>query len=129
MKRFNKRSDIRLNENFAIYFAMLKAGFKRKLKADPVQHARRCAIEKISVQRRYCDAFALWRDCGRPDCRRQRSCRGDANACLQRALDRLPREEQIRARDAMLAATPRNIGAPEREARQSMPYDFYDRRR
>jgi hypothetical protein len=99
MKRFNKRSDIRLNENFAIYFAMLKAGFKRKLKADPVQHARRCAIEKISVQRRYCDAFALWRDCGRPDCRRQRSCRGDA----------------------MLAATPRNIGAPEREARQCMP--------
>ena len=39
MKRFNKRSDIRLNENFAIYFAMLNAGFKRKLKADPVQHA------------------------------------------------------------------------------------------
>ena len=123
MKRFNKRSDIRLNENFAIYFAMLKAGFKRELKADPVQHARRCAIEKISVQRRYCDAFALWRDCGRPDWR------GDANACLQRALDRLPHQEQSRARDAMLAATPRNIGAPEREARQCMPYDFYDRRR
>src|SRR6202453_5042448 len=124
MKRFNKRSDIRLNENFAIYFAMLNAGFKRKLKADPVQHARRCAIEKISVQRRYCDAFALWRDCGRPDCPRQRSwrggrsCRGDANACVQRAHDRVPREEQIRAREAIIAATPRNTSAPEREARQ-----------
>ena len=125
MKRSNKRRDRRINENFAVYFAMLKAGFKRKPKAGPVEHARRCAIEKLSQQRRYCDAFALWQSCGRPACRRQQSCRGDANACLQRALDRMPREMQLQARQTILAATPRNIGAPEREARQCMPYDFY----
>jgi hypothetical protein len=126
MKRSNKRRDRRINENFAVYFAMLKAGFKRKPTANPVEHARRCAAEKLSVQRRYCDAFALWQSCGRPECRRQRSCRGDAHACLQRALDRVPRETQLQAQQALIAATPRNIGAPEREARQCMPYDFYD---
>ena len=87
MKRSNKRRDRRINENFAVYFAMLKAGFKRKPTANPVEHARRCAAEKLSVQRRYCDAFALWQSCGRPECRRQRSCRGDAHACLRRALE------------------------------------------
>ena len=30
------------------------------------------------------------------------------------------------ARAAILAAMPRNIGAPERQARQSMPMDCYD---
>lgn len=30
---------------------------------------------------------------------------------------------QFQARQAVLAATPQNIGRPEREARQLMPYD------
>lgn len=123
------RSDARTNNGFAVYFAMVKAGFKRKPKTGPVEHARRCAIEKLSQQRRFCDAFALWQSCGRPACRRQQGCRGDAHACLKRALDRMPREMQLRARQTIIAATPRNIGAPEREARQCMPYDFYDKPR
>jgi len=32
---------------------------------------------------------------------------------------------QRRARQDILEATPRNIGAPERAARQCMPIDFY----
>jgi len=80
----------RSNDDFAVYSAMLKAGFKRKPKATPIEFARRVAVEKLSLQRRYCDAFGQWRSCGRPLCRRQQSCRGDANACLKRVLDRVP---------------------------------------
>jgi hypothetical protein len=105
---------------------MLKAGFKRKPKADPVEHARRFALEKLSLQRRYCDAFTLWRDCGRPACRRQQSCRSDAGACLKGALDWVPRDVQTRARQNIIAAMPGNLGAPEREARLCMPRDLYE---
>jgi hypothetical protein len=119
------RSNSRRNNDIAVYSAMLKAGFKRKPKADPVQYAQRFAVEKLALQRRYCDAFALWQSCERPACRRRRCCRGDANACLQRALDRVPRDVQRRARQNIIAATPRNLGAPEREARLCMPHDFY----
>ena len=59
----------RSNDDVAVYFAMLKAGVKRKPKASPVDYARRFALEKLVQQRRYCDAFALWRRCGRPACR------------------------------------------------------------
>ena len=116
----------RSDDDVTVYFAMLKAGFKRKAKSSPVAYARRFALEKLTLQRRYCDTFALWRSCGRPACRRQQSCRGDANACLKRALDRVPREVQTRAREDIIAAMPRNIGAPERAARLCMPHDFYE---
>jgi hypothetical protein len=105
---------------------MLNAGYQRKPKAGPVEHARRRALEKLSLQRRYCDAFALWRDCRLPACRRHRCCGGDANACLKRALDRVPHDVQMRARQAIIAALPRNLGAPEREARLCMPREFYE---
>jgi hypothetical protein len=36
------------------------------------------------------------------------------------------RANNRRRRAAILAAMPRNIGAPEREARQSMPMDCYE---
>jgi hypothetical protein len=114
----------RSNDAIAVYSAMLKAGFKRKAKADPVEYARRFALEKLALQRRYCDAFALWRNCRHPACHRQQCCRGDANACLKRALDRVPRDVQRRARQRIVAATPRNLGAPEREARLCMPGDL-----
>ncbi len=106
--------------------AMAKAGLKRKPKLSPVQHARRVAIETELQQRRYCNAFALWRTCRRKACRRQRRCDGDANACLRCALDRVPRHMQGLARAAILDATPHNIGAPEREARQRLPADLYE---
>jgi len=116
----------RSNDAFVVYSAMLKAGYKRKPKASPAEYARRLALEKLSLQRRYCDAFALWRSCGRPACRRQQNCRGEANACLKRALDRVPRDVQSRARADIIAAKPHNLGAPEREARLCMPADLFE---
>jgi len=122
----NRSDDKRINDAVAVYVAMLKAGFKRKPKLPPAEQARRLAVEKIRQQRRYCDAFALWRSCRRMSCRRQRSCGGDANACLRRALARVPRDVQHRVRDDILKATPRNFGGPERKARQCMPRDLYE---
>ncbi len=113
------------SEDFAVLFAMLKAGLKLEAKLKPVEYARRFAREQALQQRRYCDAFALWRTCSRKACQRQGRCSGDANACLQRALDRVPHALQWRARQDILDATPRNIGAPERAVRQCMPRDLY----
>jgi hypothetical protein len=113
-------------ENFAVLSAMLNAGMKPKPKLSAIEYARRLAIEKALQQRRYCDAFALWRTCTRKACRRQRCCVGEAAGCLRRALDRVPHPEQWRARQDILKATPRNIGAPERAARQCMPRDLYE---
>ena len=112
------------NGEFRVLSAMLKAGLKRKEKLRAVPHARRLAVESELQARRYCDAFALWRRCRRKACRRQRGCSGDAHVCLKRALDRVPQALHLLARQKILAATPRNIGAPEREARQRMPRDF-----
>ena len=114
------------DQNFAVLSAMLKAGLKTKPKLSPVEYARRLAVEKALQQRRYCDAFALWQTCPRKACGRQRRCCGDAAGCLRRALDRVPHPLQWRARQDILAATPRNIGAPERAARQCMPRDLYE---
>jgi len=107
-------------------FAVSRAAPKRKPKLSPAQYAARFAAEKALQQRRYCDAFALWRTCRRNACRRRYACSGDANACLQRALDRVPHRIQWQARQDILARTPANVGGPERAARQRMPRDFYE---
>jgi hypothetical protein len=122
----DRSNDDRSNDDLAVSLAMLKAGQMRKPKLSPVEHARRFAIEKAMQQRRYCEAFALWRTCRQKSCCRQQSCGGDQNACLKRALDRVRRDVQVRARQDILESTPRNIGAPERAARQCMPRDFYE---
>src|SRR5580700_363264 len=114
------------DQNFAALSAMLKAGMKPKPKLSAIEYARRLAVEKALQRRRYCDAFALWQTCSRKSCRRQGRCRGEAAGCLRRALDRVPHPEQWRARQDILAATSRNIGAPERAARQCMPLDLYE---
>ena len=113
------------SEEFRILSAMLRAGLKRRAKASPLQHARRLASETERQQRRYCEAFALWKTCRRGACRRLRGCGGDAHACLKRALDSVPQAQQLRARDDILKATPQNIGAPEREARQRLPRECF----
>ena len=113
------------DQNFALLSAMLKAGLKLKPKLSAIEYARRLAVEKALQQRRYCDAFALWRSCPHKACGRQRRCGGEAAGCLRRALDRVPHPEQWRARQDILKTTPRNIGAPERAARQCMPREFY----
>jgi hypothetical protein len=48
-------------------------------------------------------------------------------SCLAAALTRIPQHAQWRARQDVLAATPANIGKPERAARQAMPSDLYER--
>ena len=121
-----KEAEQNNSQNLAVLSAMLKAGLKTKPKLDPVEYARRLAVEKALQQRRYCDALALWRSCARKACRRQRRCGGEAAGCLRRALDRVPHALQWQARQDILAATPRNIGAPERAARQCMPRDLYE---
>ena len=110
--------------DFTVALATLQAAPKSKPKLRPVDHAARFAIEKALQRGRYCNAFALWRTCWRKACRRARACCGDANACLKQALPRVPHKVQWRAREDVLAATPRNIGAPERKARQCMPADL-----
>ncbi len=89
-------------------------------------YADRFEAETVRQQRRYCDAFETWRGCKDKACRRERACRGDQRACLRRALETVPREVQWRLREDILAATPRTIGGPERQARLCMPRDFYD---
>jgi hypothetical protein len=114
------------NDEFAVSLAMLKAAPKRKPKLNPVEHARRFTLEKILQRGRYCNVFALWKTCRHQPCRRHRSCGGDQNACLKRALDRVPRDIQWRARQDIIEATPLNFGRPEREARKCMPRDLYE---
>jgi hypothetical protein len=111
---------------FRVLSAMLKTEIKRKPKLSPADHARRLALESERQIARYCATFALWRACARKACRRQRRCGGDAHPCLKRALGRVPKEMQTQARERILAATPHNIGAPEREARQRLPHELYD---
>jgi len=114
------------NGEFRVLSAMMKAGFKRKPKLGLVPHARRFAAESELQARRYCDALALWRRCANKRCRRQLRCSSDAQACLKGALARVPMPAQREARQKILRVTPHNIGAPEREARQRMPRDFYE---
>jgi hypothetical protein len=104
---------------------------KKRPKLSPIDYAERFTAEKKLQQRRYCDAFELWRDCRHKLCRHHRCCRGDADKCLAEAvaLDRVPHRMQWRTRQDILEATPFNIGAPERAARQCMPIDFYLKRR
>jgi hypothetical protein len=97
---------------------------KPKTKLSPAQHAARLAAEKALLQRRYCEIFDTWRSCRLKPCHRVRACRGDAKACLKRALAQVPREVQWQARQDVLKATSANAGAPERQARQLMPRDL-----
>jgi len=97
----------------------------RQRKLTAAQFAARFEAERARQQARYCDAFARWRGCTNKRCHRERGCRGDANQCLKRALGAVPQQTQWQARQAILAATPDSIGAPELAARQCMPRDFY----
>ncbi len=102
----------------------MRSGDPRRRLAGP-QFAARFELEKARQQRRYCDAFELWRKCADKRCHRERACWGDHSACLKRAIGVVPQQTQWQTRQDILAATPKNIGAPERAARQRMPCDFY----
>ena len=133
MKRYVKRvlardaGHVLRRSDLAVGLAMLQASQaakKPKPRLGPVEFAARFAVEKALQQRRYCNALALWRTCRNKNCRRKAACQGDPKACLQRGVMRVPRDVQARVRRDILAATPPNIGAPERMARQSMPLDL-----
>jgi hypothetical protein len=81
----------------------------------------RYRAEMKALWRYYCSLFGFWTWCGHKPCRKARVCAGDALACLRRNGLELSNDEQFNARQKMLEATPRNIGAPERMARQTMP--------
>ena len=95
--------------------------------ASGMKYAARFAAEKALQQQPYCDAFELWLSCTFRRCKHNRRCSGDANACLAKAVapNRVPDRLAWQTRQDILTATPRNIGAPERAARQCMPIDFY----
>ena len=67
----------------------------------------------------------LWRRCDKPSLPPSARLQGRCVACLKRALPAVPHAAQWQTRQEILAATPKNIGAPERAARQCMPLDFY----
>jgi hypothetical protein len=81
----------------------------------------RYRAEEKMLRRRYCTLFAFWTSCRFKPCRKARACAGDALSCLERNAGSVPRERQFAARQRVLEATPANIGAPERLARQAMP--------
>jgi hypothetical protein len=86
----------------------------------------RFEAEKVRVARRYCTLFRFWGNCRLKLCRRQRACAGEPLTCLTSSVDRIPRDNQFAARQLLLQATPRNIAAPERAARELMPNTFAD---
>jgi hypothetical protein len=111
--------------SFAVALATLHARPRRQAKLPRLDAAARSAIEKDLQQRRFCNAFALWRTCRKKLCRRQGKCCGDAAACLKIGLAGVPHDLQWRVRQAIIDRTPHNIGAPERRVRHCMPADLY----
>jgi hypothetical protein len=85
------------------------------------EYEERYRVEKKILQRHYCTLFAFWKSCRCKPCRKARACVGDAAACLKRNEGWVSREKQFAARQEVLDATPGNMGAPERLARQAMP--------
>ncbi len=126
----NRKDTDRVNECAAVFGAMLQAGFKNnKPKLSAADFARRYGREAAAQQRRYCNAFALWRTCPKNRCRRARSCLGYVTDCLKRAFRIVPPRLHVQVRRELLHGVPRNIGAPERKARHNLPGDFYETRR
>jgi len=125
-----KRKDAdRMNENAAVYGAMLQSGFKgSRPKPSEAEFARRYGREAAAQQRRYCNAFALWRSCPKGRCRRARRCLGYVTDCLKRAFRTVHPRLHGQVRRELLQGVPRNISAPERKARGNLPEDFYERR-
>jgi hypothetical protein len=97
----------------------------RKRMLTRARFVARFRAEKVLQQLRYCKVFALWRKCPIKHCRRDQTCRSDQPFCMVLAHLRVPRQAQIQARQDILNAMPANLGAPERAARECMPYDLF----
>ncbi len=89
----------------------------------PKDWVARFVAERTRLQLYYCNLFRFWRACRDKRCRRHRRCCGDANACLKKRIGEISRDEQFAARQALLAATPQNVGSAVRTVRELMAYD------
>ena len=85
------------------------------------EYEARYRDEAKRLRRFYCTLFGFWKSCDFKPCRKGRVCAGNAQTCLKRNENWVSREKQFAARQGLLDATPPNIGAPERLARQAMP--------
>jgi hypothetical protein len=92
-----------------------------------IDYLNRAFEEEEQVKRYYCTEFRLWRCCQLKQCQRARACKGDPDQCLKQWVSQVPRQEQWQARQKLLEATPRQLGAVERKVRQRMPNDFWRR--
>jgi hypothetical protein len=88
-----------------------------------VRYQVRYNEERAKLRRHYCTIFRFWRMCRYPPCKKARTCRGDAYACLERNERSVPRRVQLDARQHMLETTREKAG-PERAARECMPYEL-----
>jgi hypothetical protein len=104
-----------------------KAGTMRAKVLKRIDALQRIYAETALVQRYYCTQFRFWRFCPFAPCRRARACKGDADACLKRSVDQVPRHEIWQTRQKLLEATPGHFGAVERKVRQTWPTDFWPR--
>ena len=104
-----------------------KAGTMRAKVLTRIDDLQRVYAETAWVQRYYCTQFRFWRFCPFAPCRRARACKGDADACLKRSVDQVPRHEIWQTRQKLLEATPLHFGAVERKVRQTWPTAFYPR--
>jgi hypothetical protein len=97
----------------------------RKRMLTAAQFVARFKAEKVLQQLRFCELFAMWRKCPIKRCRRDQTCRSDQPFCMVLAHLRVPRRAQIQARQDILDAMPENLGAPERAARECMPFHLF----
>ena len=56
----------------------------------------RFTAEAAKLRLHYCNLFKFWSDCRDKRCRHYRRCCGDANDCLKRRIDEIPRMEHFR---------------------------------
>jgi hypothetical protein len=100
---------------------------KRAKTLRQIDSVNRLYAETERVQRHCCTLFRFRRFCSVKQCRRARACRSDPDACLKRFVDKVPHPEQWQARQKLLEATPRQLGAVELKVRQTMPNGFWRR--
>ena len=104
-----------------------KAGTMRAKILTQIDDLQRVYAQTAWVQRYYCTQFRFWRFCPFPPCRRACACKGDADACLKRSVDQVPRHEVLQTREKLLEATPLHFAAVERKVRQTWPTEFWPR--
>ncbi len=112
--------------DLAVSLATLKAAPKPKPKLRPVDYAARFAIEKGFAAKALLQRLRVVEDLLLNEellYAEQCACCGDAHACLQRALARVPHDVQWRVRKGILDTKQRNARHSGRQARPCMPRD------